>query len=82
MKVGRLECWDPQLETFQHRNIATRFFFMADVQNQVGQEGWCPVGTPGIVAISVMLATFMEVLDSTVVNVSLPHIAGNLGSTT
>lgn len=45
------------------------------------EEGWCPVGTPGIVAIAVMLATFMEVLDSTVVNVSLPHIAGNLSAT-
>jgi len=33
---------------------------------------------PWIVAISVMLATFMEVLDTTVVNVSLPHIAGSL----
>ena len=28
-----------------------------------------------------MLATFMEVLDTTVVNVSLPHIAGSLSST-
>jgi len=28
-----------------------------------------------------MLSTFMEVLDSTVVNVSLPHIAGNLSAT-
>ena len=33
---------------------------------------------PWIVAISVMFATFMEVLDTTVVNVSLPHIAGSL----
>jgi DHA2 family multidrug resistance protein len=33
---------------------------------------------PWIIAISVMFATFMEVLDTTVVNVSLPHIAGNL----
>ena len=30
---------------------------------------------PWIVAIAVMFATFMEVLDTTVVNVSLPHIA-------
>lgn len=44
------------------------------------EEGWCPVGTPGIVAVAVMLATFMEVLDSTVVNVSLPHIAGSLAA--
>jgi len=43
-------------------------------------EGWCPVGTPAIVAVSVMLATFMEVLDTTVVNVSLPHIAGSLAA--
>ncbi|MBZ5678844.1 MAG: DHA2 family efflux MFS transporter permease subunit [Acidobacteriia bacterium] len=28
-----------------------------------------------------MLATFMEILDTTVVNVSIPHIAGNLAST-
>jgi MFS transporter, DHA2 family, multidrug resistance protein len=37
-----------------------------------------PQVNPWIVAIAVMFATFMEVLDTTVVNVSLPHIAGNL----
>jgi DHA2 family multidrug resistance protein len=36
---------------------------------------------PWIIAISVMFATFMEVLDTTVVNVSLPHIAGTLSVT-
>jgi DHA2 family multidrug resistance protein len=36
---------------------------------------------PWIVATSVMFATFMEVLDTTVVNVSLPHIAGSLSAT-
>jgi MFS family permease len=36
---------------------------------------------PWIVTLSVMLATFMEVLDTTVVNVSIQHIAGNLAST-
>ncbi len=36
---------------------------------------------PWVVTFSVMLATFMEVLDTTVVNVSIPHIAGNLAST-
>src|SRR5262245_5754984 len=35
---------------------------------------------PWIVAVAVMFATFMEVLDTTVVNVSLPHIAGNLSA--
>jgi MFS transporter, DHA2 family, multidrug resistance protein len=36
---------------------------------------------PWIIAVAVMLSTFMEVLDTTVVNVSLPHIAGNLSAT-
>ena len=36
---------------------------------------------PWIVTIAVMLATFMEVLDTTVVNVSIPHMAGNMGAT-
>ena len=36
---------------------------------------------PWIIAIAVMFATFMEVLDTTVVNVSLPHIAGSLSAT-
>src|SRR3974377_332605 len=40
-----------------------------------------PAVNPWLVAIAVMMGTFMEVLDSTVVNVSLPHIAGNLGAT-
>src|SRR5690348_1490346 len=35
---------------------------------------------PWIVTWSVMLATFMEVLDTTVVNVSIPHISGNLSA--
>ncbi len=36
---------------------------------------------PWFVTIAVMLATFMEILDTTVVNVSIPHIAGNLSAT-
>ncbi len=39
-----------------------------------------PQINPWIVAISVMFATFMEVMDTTVVNVSLPHIAGSLSA--
>jgi MFS transporter, DHA2 family, multidrug resistance protein len=35
---------------------------------------------PWLIAITVMLATFMEVLDTSVANVSLPHIAGNLSA--
>ena len=40
-----------------------------------------PHVNPWLVAFAVMFGTFMEVLDTTVVNVSLPHIAGNLSST-
>jgi MFS transporter, DHA2 family, multidrug resistance protein len=36
---------------------------------------------PWVVAMTVTLATFMEVLDTSIANVALPHIAGNLGST-
>src|SRR6516225_8747500 len=39
-----------------------------------------PDGTinPWVIALTVTLATFMEVLDTSIANVSLPHIAGNL----
>jgi DHA2 family multidrug resistance protein len=42
---------------------------------------WKPKFNPWIVAITVTLATFMEVLDSSIANVALPHIAGGLGAT-
>jgi DHA2 family multidrug resistance protein len=35
---------------------------------------------PWVVSFAVMIGTFMVVLDTTVVNVSLPHIAGSLSS--
>jgi MFS transporter, DHA2 family, multidrug resistance protein len=37
-----------------------------------------PIINPWIIAMAVMLSTFMEVLDTTVVNVALPHIAGSV----
>ena len=44
-------------------------------------ETWKPSFNPWLIATSVMLATFMEVLDTSVANVALPHIAGNLSAT-
>ena len=44
-------------------------------------EPWKPSFNPWLIATSVMLATFMEVLDTSVANVALPHIAGNLSAT-
>src|SRR5215469_18478361 len=43
---------------------------------------WHPRHSPWLIAISVMLATFMEVLDTTIVTVALPHMAGGLGAST
>ena len=40
--------------------------------------GWKPHYNPWLVAVVVTLGAFMEVLDTTIVNVSLPHIAGSL----
>src|ERR1700752_133353 len=45
-------------------------------------EAWKPSFNPWLIAASVMLATFMEVLDTSVANVALPHIAGNLSAST
>ena len=35
----------------------------------------------GLIAISIMLATIMQVLDTTIANVALPHMQGNLSAT-
>jgi DHA2 family multidrug resistance protein len=43
-------------------------------------EDWRPSYNPWLIAASVMLATFMEVLDTSVASVALPHIAGSLSA--
>ena len=40
-----------------------------------------PVSNPWMVAVSVMLATFMEVLDTSIASVALPYIAGSVSAT-
>ncbi len=47
----------------------------------ISHSNWKPLHNPWIVAATVTLATFMEVLDSSIANVALPHIAGSLGAT-
>ena len=44
------------------------------------EHAWKPKANPWTIAGSVMLATFMVVLDSSVANVALPHIAGSLSA--
>jgi MFS transporter, DHA2 family, multidrug resistance protein len=44
------------------------------------QEVWRPKYNPWLIAVVVALAAFMEVLDTSIANVALPYIAGNLGA--
>lgn len=46
------------------------------------RQTWKPAVNPWLIAAAVMSATFMEVLDTSVANVALPHIAGNLSAST
>ena len=43
-------------------------------------EGWHPGHNPWLVALTVTIATFMEVMDTSIANVALPHIAGGLSA--
>src|SRR6201996_645506 len=46
-----------------------------------GGAAFKPVANKGIVTISVMLATIMQALDSTIANVALPHMQGTVSAT-
>jgi DHA2 family multidrug resistance protein len=52
----------------------------AEAQAPAAGATWKPRYNPWLIAVSVTLAAFMEVLDTTIVNVALPHIAGSLSS--
>ena len=46
----------------------------------MSDSDWRPSSNPWLIAVTVTLAAFMEILDTTIVNVSLPHIAGTLSA--
>ena len=50
-------------------------------QLEAADAAWKPDHNPWAIALTVTLATFMEVLDTSIANVSLPHIAGSLSAT-
>src|SRR3984957_9187522 len=50
---------------------------MADAPQQI----WQPRHNPWLITVSVMMAVFMEVLDTSIANIALPHIAGSLSVT-
>ena len=53
-----------------------------DNPNPSLQAPWKPRVNPWLIAMTVALAAFMEVLDTSIANVALPHIAGSLGAST
>lgn len=52
---------------------------MSDAPDHQGEQ-WKPSYNPWLIAVVVTLAAFMEILDTTIVNVALPHIAGSLSA--
>ncbi len=44
------------------------------------QSAWKPRHNPWLIALTVTIATFKEVLDTSIANVALPHIAGSVGA--
>jgi len=54
---------------------------MADPSLELHAQ-WKPRVNPWLIAMTVALAAFMEVLDTSIANVALPHIGGSLGAST
>src|SRR5512146_2945041 len=46
----------------------------------VGVTPWRPAVNPWVIAVVVAMAAFMEFLDTSIANVALPYMAGNLGA--
>ena len=46
-----------------------------------GDTTWRPTHNPWLIATSVMIATFMEVMDTSIASVAVPYIAGSTAST-
>ena len=53
---------------------------MAAAAAAVPMTAWKPKTNPWVIAATVAMAAFMEVLDTSIANVALPYIAGGLGA--
>ena len=53
---------------------------MSGTEQAAEDANWKPAVNPWAIALVVTLVAFMEILDTTIVNVSLPHIAGSLSA--
>ena len=71
----------PELQTAPTAPAETRPSEMVN-PNPVDLAPWKPRVNPWLIAATVALAAFMEVLDTSIANVALQHIAGNLGAST
>jgi len=62
--------------------MATATLEMTEVDRAqaAADHAWKPRANQWAIALTVTLATFMEVLDSSIANVALPHIAGSLSA--
>jgi len=62
--------------------MATATLAMDDAQlaQAAADRAWKPRANQWAIALTVTLATFMEVLDTSIANVALPHIAGALSA--
>jgi DHA2 family multidrug resistance protein len=60
--------------------VSTATATPAESAHRASDAAWKPKKNPWAIAITVTLATFMEVLDTSIANVALPHIAGGLGA--
>ncbi len=54
----------------------------ADAPTASASGAWRPKFNPWLIGVVVAVAAFMEVLDTSIANVALPYIGGNLGATT
>ena len=53
---------------------------MSSAALALDQDVWKPRYNPWLIAVVVAMAAFMEVLDTSIANVALPYMAGNLGA--
>jgi len=53
---------------------------MSSAATLTEDEVWRPSFNPWLIAVVVAMAAFMEVLDTSIANVALPYMAGNLGA--
>ena len=63
-----------------HERRARRVPPMSSAALTLDQDIWRPKYNPWLIAVVVALAAFMEVLDTSIANVALPYMAGNLGA--